>query len=115
MPIRLSRWRVSVHIVALKQLTLFSCCALPPELPGANGNHLIFTVAFINAHEHRHTEDAIGTCEFGSALSFELHLVDGKDINFFVFLVETTLLEFVERVDVEFVFLLDVFDVLFHF
>lgn len=115
MPIRLSRRRVGVHIVALEQLTLFSCRALPPELPSTNGDHFIFTVALINTHEDWHAEYAIRSSKFSSSLSFELHLIDSKDIDLFVFLVETSLLELVEWMDVKLVFLFDVFDVLFNF
>lgn len=110
--IRLSR--IGVQIVAFEQLALFPRSALPPELSCTDSDHLIFAVALVNAHQHWHAENAVLAGELRSAFSFKLHLVDSQDIDFFVFLVETAFLELVKRMDVEFVFLFNVFDVLFY-
>ena len=115
MTVGLALQRVRVNIVAFEQFAFFSRGALSSELPSADGDHLIFTIAFINAHQHWHAEYAIRTSKLGSTFSFELHLIDSEHVHLFVFLVETALLEFVEWVNVELVFLFDVLDVLLDF
>lgn len=92
MTVGLALQRVRVNIVAFEQLAFFSRGALSSELPSANGYHLILAVAFVDTHQHWHPEDAVGTSELRSAFSFELHLIDSEDIDFFVFLVEAALL-----------------------
>jgi hypothetical protein len=92
--------RVGIKPVAFEQLAFLSRSTLPPELPRANGDHLLFAVAVVDTEEHRHPEDTVRA----PAFSLELHRVDSEDVDFFVLLIEAALLQLVERMNVELVF-----------
>jgi hypothetical protein len=109
--IGLALHRVGVKSVAFEQLAFLPRSALPSELTRANGDHLLFAVAIVDAEEHRHPEDTVRA----SAFSLELHRVDSEDVDFFVLLIETTLLQLVERMNVELVFSFNVLYVFFDF
>ena len=100
MAIGLALHRICVETVALEQFAFLSRSALPSELTRANGDHLLFAVAIVDAEEHRHPEDTVRA----SAFSLELHRVDSEDVDFFVLLIEAALLQLVERMNVELVF-----------
>lgn len=84
-------------------------------MPGSNSNHLILAIAFVDAQKHRHSKYAITSSDVCATFSFKLHWINGEDVDFLIFLVEAAFLEFVKWVNVEFVFLLDIFDVFFDF
>lgn len=84
------------------------------KLSRAHGNDLILAIARFNIEEDGHAEFRVanGGAEFVGRC---LDGLDGEDVDFFVFLVETPLMDLFEGLDVEFVFALNVLVVFFYF
>jgi len=96
-----------VHGILIVSKDIICCLTLTPILPCTNGNHFILTVTCINVQQYRHPE-------------FLRHLprldrIDRQYIYFLVFEVQSPLVYFLNWMNVEFIFALHVFNILFHF